>query len=86
MSVEEGKGDDSGVGERLMDSRMTAVPWMGSWHMGPWEVASWKAWVILSAKAVEWRVEAWSEGLEDLLVLGLSWRLWSTISFSLPAM
>ena len=34
----------------VMDSRKTAMPWMGSWHMGPWAVASWNAWEILSEK------------------------------------
>ena len=27
----------------VISSRKTATPCIGSWHMGPWAVASWKA-------------------------------------------
>lgn len=32
-------------------SKNTATPCMGSWHRGPWPVASWKAYAILSLKS-----------------------------------
>lgn len=49
-------------GVRVRDSRITATPWMGSWHMGPCAVASWKACVILSEKSRGERVSVWVEG------------------------
>jgi len=74
-------GDSSSVDDGAVvvtSSRKMATPRMGSWHIGPWAVASWKAWEILSEKV---------EGVGDVDVVGglgsgseevvswLSWRL-----------
>ena len=39
------RADDSSSdgAETVTDSRKTATPCMGSWHMGPWAVDSWNA-------------------------------------------
>ncbi len=36
-------GSSSDGAATVISSRKTATPCMGSWHMGPWAVASWKA-------------------------------------------
>ena len=34
------------------------MPWTGSWQSGPWAVASWNAYEILSEKVEGWTVSA----------------------------
>lgn len=40
----------SSAGATVTSSMNTAMPCTGSWQSGPWYVASWKAYVILSQK------------------------------------
>lgn len=49
-------GPPSSESVTVTSSRKTAMPWTGSWHNGPWAVASWNAYVILSEKS--WAVRA----------------------------
>lgn len=52
----------------VRDSRKTARPCVGSLQRGPWAVASWKAWAMLSASV--------EEDLGIVLVVEISsWRL-----------
>ena len=40
------RAEESSLSEELViviSSRKTAMPCIGSWHIGPWAVASWKA-------------------------------------------
>lgn len=71
LRADDGSSSDVAAAVTVTDSRKTAVPWMGSWHMGPWDVASWKAWEILSEKSEGVRVSV--RGLESVSF----WVCWS---------
>jgi len=61
---------------------------MGSWHMGPCAVASWKACVILSEKSRGGRVSVWAEGVVEevgsVRLRGSEFVVWEVVEQGAP--